>query len=247
MATVYMTGTLHDRRAKSLRTTQPQPFLSHEASRNSKQRSPCRKVAKTIREIVRSSLIPFSMPSKHAITPRVTRQTERDLFLSLRSPVVDFREICTEQREPNRLLRMQDPLPSSFSREECRRCCSRECRCRPGAEPSQLAPTLTSPPPRRPSARSASPSGAPPCARGQPWSSHAWRPSPPSAASRGPSRPWRGGSIKDNNVSIQTGTPSHMCVWGSGLGRRRGGIRTCSTRARLCLKVLPLAAWYSSW
>lgn len=29
--------------------------------------------------------------------------------------------------------------------------------------------------------------------------------------------------------------------------REMGRIRTCSTRARLCLKVLPLAAWYSSW
>lgn len=150
-------------------------------------------------KFVRSSLIPFSMPSKHAKTPRDETDTERDLFLSLRSPVMDFREICIEQREPNRLLRMQDPFPSSFSEEECRRYCSCDCRsCRPG----RVAPALTSPPRRRPSWRSSSPSAVPPCAREQPWSSHAWRPSPPSAVSHGPSRPWRGES--ENNVSTLT-------------------------------------------
>lgn len=35
-------------------------------------------------KFVRSSLIPFSMPSKHAETPRETRQTERS-FLSLKA------------------------------------------------------------------------------------------------------------------------------------------------------------------
>ncbi|KAL2291987.1 hypothetical protein FJTKL_10673 [Diaporthe vaccinii] len=82
--------------------------------------------------------------------------------------LVGFREICTEQR-PNRLLRMQDPFPktASFSKEveECFVSCRLD--------------AFISPPPDPPPVRSASPSVAPPCAREPPWSSHAWRPSPP--------------------------------------------------------------------
>lgn len=133
-------------------------------------------------KFVRSSLIPFSMPPK---TCRNPRDRERS-FSSPRSPLMDFRETRSEQREPNRLLRMQDPFPSSFSEEKDR------CSCRPGAG----AHPLISPPPDRPSERCASPSVSPPCAPEQPWSSHAWRPSPPSVASHGPSQPWHGGSIQ---------------------------------------------------
>lgn len=118
-------------------------------------------------------------------TCRNPRDRERS---SLKSPFMDLkRKKRSEQREPNRLLRMQDPFPSSFSKEKGR-CCS----CRPIAR----AHALISPPPSRPSRRSSSPSVSRSCARGQPWSSRAWRPSPPSIVARGPSRPWRGGSVK---------------------------------------------------
>lgn len=133
-------------------------------------------------KFARSSLIPFSMPSKHAVTPETERSS------SLKSPFMDLkRKKRSEQREPNRLLRMQDPFPSSFSKEKGR-CCS----CRPIAR----AHALISPPPSRPSGRSSSPSVSRSCARGQPWSSRAWRPSPPSIVAHGPSRPWHGESVK---------------------------------------------------
>lgn len=134
--------------------------------------------------------------------PKPPRQ--REIFSSLKSHLLDFREKCSEQREPNRLLRMQDPFPSSFSKEKCRRC-----SCRPTIASAHL---LISPPPSRPSERSSSPSVSRSCARGQPWSLHAWRPSPPSIVSRGPSQPWRGGSIRDCQYSILTGSKRLNCV-----------------------------------
>lgn len=177
---------------------------------------------KTIHEICSQLIDPVFNALK---TCRNPQDRERS-FSSLKSPFMDFREKRSEQREPNRLLRMQDPFLSSFSKEKGR-CCS----CRPVAD----AHSLISPPPSRPSGRSSSPSASRSCARGQPWSSHAWRPSPPSIVSRGPSQPWRGGSVK--RLTPKFDIQGHFGCF----------IRTCSTRARLCLKVLPLAAWYSSW